>query len=108
MREAAYDRRGGCDRLAVTAPIVPIEERSVRRRGQLFVALAAVAWSSAGVLQRELSVGTATQLAGRALFAFVALAGFVAVSNRGRTIGAFRSMGAAGFARAICTASAPR
>lgn len=90
----------------MTARIVPIEDRSVRRRGQLFVALAAVAWSSAGVLQRELSVGTTTQLAGRALFACVALAGFVAVSNRGRTIVAFRSMGTAGLAVAICTAIA--
>jgi len=33
------------------------------RRGRIYVALAAVAWSSAGVLQRELTVGTATQLA---------------------------------------------
>jgi drug/metabolite transporter (DMT)-like permease len=87
-------------------PIVPIEERSVRRRGQLFVALAALAWSSAGVLQRQISVGTTTQLAGRALFACVALAGFVVVSNRGRTIVVFRSMGTAGFAVAICTAIA--
>jgi drug/metabolite transporter (DMT)-like permease len=90
----------------VTAPIVAIEDRGLRRRGQLFVALAALAWSSAGVLQRELSVGTTTQLAGRALFACVALAGFVAVSNRGRTIVVFRSMGTAGFAVAICTAIA--
>ena len=73
----------------MTVPIVPIEDRSVRRRGQLFVALAALAWSSAGVLQRELSVGTTTQLAGRALFAFAALSAFVAVSNRDRTIVAF-------------------
>lgn len=90
----------------MTAPIVAIEDRGLRRRGQLFVALAALAWSSAGVLQRELSVGTTTQLAGRALFACVALAGFVAVSNRGRTIVVFRSMGTAGFAVAICTAIA--
>jgi drug/metabolite transporter (DMT)-like permease len=90
----------------VTASIVRIEDRNVRRRGQLFVALAALAWSSAGVLQRELSVGTTTQLAGRALFACLALAGFVAVSHRGRTIAAFRSMGVAGFAVAICTAIA--
>jgi drug/metabolite transporter (DMT)-like permease len=90
----------------VTEPVVPIEDKSVRRRGQLFVALAAVAWSSAGVLQRELSVGTTTQLAGRALFACVALVAFVAVSNRGRTFVAFRSMGTAGFAVAISTAIA--
>jgi drug/metabolite transporter (DMT)-like permease len=90
----------------VTAPFVPIEDRNVRRRGQLFVALAALAWSSAGVLQRELSVGTTTQLAGRALFACVALAFFVAVSNRGRAIVAFRSMGTAGLAVAVSTAIA--
>lgn len=90
----------------MAALIAPIEDRSIRRRGQLFVACAAVAWSSAGVLQRELSVDTTTQLAGRALFAFIALAGFVAVSNRGRTIVAFRSMGTAGLAVAVCTAIA--
>jgi drug/metabolite transporter (DMT)-like permease len=77
-----------------------------RRRGQLFVALAAVAWSTAGVLQRELTVDTATQLAGRAVFACVFVGGFVAVTNRGRTVYAFRSMGAAGLAVAACTAIA--
>ncbi len=70
------------------------------------MALAAVAWSTAGVLQRELTVDTATQLAGRALFAFVFIAGYVAVSSRGRVIGAFRSIGAAGIAVAACTAIA--
>ena len=79
---------------------------SSRRRGQLFVALAAVAWSTAGVLQRELTVDTATQLAGRALFAFVFIAGYVAVASRGRVVGAFRSIGAAGLAVAVCTAIA--
>jgi drug/metabolite transporter (DMT)-like permease len=77
-----------------------------RRRGQLFVALAAVAWSTAGVLQRELTVDTATQLAGRALFACIFVGGFVAVTNRGRTVDAFRSMGVAGLAVAACTAIA--
>ena len=42
---------------------------SDQRRGRVFVALAAIAWSTAGLLQRELTVGTATQLAGRAFFA---------------------------------------
>ena len=65
-----------------------------------------MAWSTAGGLQRELSVGTTTQLAGRALFAFVALAVFVALRNRGRTIAAFRSMGLAGLGVAVCTAIA--
>jgi len=77
-----------------------------RRRGQLFVALAAVAWSTAGVLQRELTVDTATQLAGRALFAFLFIACYVAVANRGHVFGAVRSIGAAGLAVAACTAVA--
>lgn len=65
-----------------------------------------MAWSTAGGLQRELSVDTPTQVAGRALFAFVALAIFVAVRNRGGTIAAFRSMGIAGLGVAVSTAIA--
>ena len=88
------------------APIVQVDDRSVRRRGQLFIALAAVAWSTAGVLQRQLSVGTTTQLVWRALFAAIALAGFVAITNRGRTLIAFRSIGIAGVGLAVCLAVA--
>jgi drug/metabolite transporter (DMT)-like permease len=55
--------------------------RSQHRRGQTYVALAALAWSTAGVLQRELHVGLGTQVAGRALFAFTALAIFVAAAQ---------------------------
>lgn len=65
-----------------------------------------MAWSTAGGLQRELSVDTTTQLAGRAFFAFVALALVVSVRYRGRTIAAFRSMGIAGLGVAVCTAVA--
>ena len=68
-------------------------DRSIRRRGQIYVALAALAWSSAGVLQRELSVGTATQVAGRALFAVLGLFAFVAFSERSGVWRAFRSIG---------------
>lgn len=82
------------------------EDSSLHRRGQVFVALAALAWSTAGVLQRGLEIDTTTQLAGRALFAFVALAGFVALFNRGRTIEVFGSMGRAGLAVAVCMAIA--
>jgi drug/metabolite transporter (DMT)-like permease len=90
----------------MAAPVVSTQEQSARRRGQLFVALAAVAWSTAGVLQRELSIDTTTQLAGRALFACLALFGFVALLNRGRLVEAFRTMGRAGLAVALCTAVA--
>jgi drug/metabolite transporter (DMT)-like permease len=79
---------------------------AARRRGQLFVVLAAIAWSTAGVMQRELSVDTATQLAGRAVFAALALAGFVAIMSRGHPVTAFRAVGVAGLAVAVTTAIA--
>jgi drug/metabolite transporter (DMT)-like permease len=71
---------------------------SQHRRGRTFVALAAVAWSTAGILQRELSVGIATQLAGRAFFAALALFAYVAVSDRGAVVHAFRAIGRGGIA----------
>ena len=84
-----------------------MDARGVRRRGQLFVAGAALAWSSAGPLQRELSIGTATQAAGRAVFAALALLAFVAVvEGRAGTARAFASMGRAGVAVAVCLAVA--
>ena len=69
-----------------------------RRRGRAFVALAAVAWSTAGILQRELSVGVATQLAGRAFFAVLGLLAYIAVSERGAVVRAFRAIGRGGLA----------
>src|SRR4029079_15217477 len=83
-----------------------MEALSSHRRGQLYVALGAIAWSTAGVLQRELTVDTPTQLAGRALFAFLALVALVAFFNRDGTWHAFRTMGAAGLAVAGCYAAA--
>jgi len=82
------------------------DDAHARRRGQLFVALAALAWSTAGLLQRALSIDTTTQLAGRALFAFLALLGFVALFNGGSTLAVFRTMGRAGLAVAGCMAVA--
>ena len=82
-------------------------ERSQRqRRGQIYVALAAVAWSTAGVLQRQLTLDTSTQVLGRALFAAAALLAYVAVVDRGRVLQAFRSVGLAGIAVALCVATA--
>jgi len=88
-----------------TSALAPGELRS-RRRGQIFVALAALAWSSAGVLQRELSVGTATQVAGRALVAAFALFAFVALSERGNPLRPLLAMGRAELAVAALTAVA--
>jgi drug/metabolite transporter (DMT)-like permease len=91
---------------AVISSAAVVDARHVRRRGQVYVALAAVAWSSAGVLQRELTVDVATQVAGRALFAMLALLAFVAVSERGSVVRSFTSMGKSGLAVAVCTAIA--
>ena len=92
--------------MRVTRSPVAVNDRSVRRRGQVYVALAAVAWSSAGVLQRELSVGTATQVAGRAFFASLALFAFVALSERRHAIRVFLAIGRAELAVAAFTAIA--
>lgn len=72
----------------------------------MFVALAAVAWSTAGILQRELSVDVATQLAGRAFFAVVALLVYIAAAERGAIARAFRAVGVAGLAIAALMAVA--
>jgi drug/metabolite transporter (DMT)-like permease len=90
----------------VATAAVALDDSRRQRRGQIYVALAAVAWSSAGVLQRQLSLDTATQLAGRALFAAAALLLYVAIVERGRLVSAFRSIGLAGIAVAVCIAVA--
>src|SRR5581483_6660357 len=68
------------------------------RRGRVFVALAAVAWSTAGILQRELHVSIATQLAGRAFFAVLGLLAYIAFAERGAIVTAFRAIGRGGLA----------
>jgi drug/metabolite transporter (DMT)-like permease len=83
-----------------------LDTAASQRRGQVYVALAAIAWSTAGVLQRGLSVNTAAQVGVRAAFAGVALLAWVAVSERGRFVEACRSVGLAGIGFAACLASA--
>lgn len=97
---------GGMVEASLPSAAASVEARAVRRRGQVYVALAALAWSTAGVLQRELSVNTATQVAGRALVAAVALLAFVWFSNRRNTLETFTSIGRAELAVAACTAVA--
>jgi drug/metabolite transporter (DMT)-like permease len=74
------------------------------RRGRLYVALAAIAWSTAGLFQRKLTMDVGTQMAGRALFGALGVAVFVAVAERGRVVRAFRSIGRAGLAVAALMA----
>jgi len=89
-----------------TATATILDAEQTRRRGQIYVALAALAWSTAGVLQRGLSVDTPTQVAARAAFAFVALAAYVAVAERGRVVAASRSVGLAGIGFGVSVAIA--
>jgi drug/metabolite transporter (DMT)-like permease len=90
----------------VASAAVVWDEAGRRRRGQIYVALAAVAWSTAGVLQRQLTLDTSTQVFGRAAFAGVALLGYVAIVERGQVVRGFRSVGGAGIAVALCVAIA--
>jgi drug/metabolite transporter (DMT)-like permease len=77
-----------------------------RPLGSAYVALAALMWSLAGILQRQLHMNLASQLAGRAIFAFFALMVFIAVAERGRLIRAFRAIGRSGLAIAALIAIA--
>jgi drug/metabolite transporter (DMT)-like permease len=91
----------------VTTAALALEvSRRQQRRGQIYVALAAIAWSTAGVLQRQLELDASTQVFGRAVFATLALLAYVAVVERGRVVEAFRSVGLAGVAVAVCVAIA--
>src|SRR4029078_13101037 len=97
--------RGPVSLLAVTtATMTP--QSSQLRRGQIYVALAAVAWSTAGVLQRQLSLDAATQVFGRAVFAATALLVYVSIAERGHVLRAFRVGGLAGMAVAVFVAIA--
>jgi drug/metabolite transporter (DMT)-like permease len=90
----------------VASAAVVWEEAGRRRRGQIYVALAAVAWSTAGVLQRQLTLDTSTQVFGRAAFAAAALLGYVAIVERGQVLRGFKSVGGAGIVVALCVATA--
>lgn len=83
--------------MALTSSAAARLDAGEQRRGQIYVALGAVAWSTAGLAQRDLSVDAATQLGGRAVFAMLALFVFVAVSERDRgVVAAFRGIGRTG------------
>ena len=75
--------------------------RHTTRNGRTAILVAAVAWSLAGLGQRGLDATPATQVAGRALFAFLALLVVVAVTERSGIIGSFRSLGRDGLAVAV-------
>jgi drug/metabolite transporter (DMT)-like permease len=88
----------------VTTATLSVDLAREHRRGRLYVAAAAVAWSTAGLFQRELTVDLATQLAGRAFFAVLAILAFVAVAERGRVVRGFLAIGRAGLVMAALMA----
>jgi drug/metabolite transporter (DMT)-like permease len=79
---------------------------SDEQKGRVFVALAAIAWSTAGLFQRELSVGAGMQVAGRAAFAAAAVAVYVVATERRSTVAAFRAIGRAGLGIVVLLAVA--
>ena len=89
----------GRDRLDVAAA-----RAGARPLGSAYVALAALMWSLAGILQRQLHMSLPSQLAGRAMFAFLALLVFIAIAERGRVVRAFRAIGRPGLAIAALMA----
>jgi drug/metabolite transporter (DMT)-like permease len=79
--------------------------KDLHRRGQIFVAFAAVAWSFAGVLQRGLKLDIPTQAASRSGVAFLALSVVVLIEARrtNQSIVAFvRAPGWSGVLMALC------
>ena len=82
------------------------EAHAEHRRGQALIALAAIAWSTAGLFQRELTLDVPTQMAGRAFFAFLALGAYAAFAERGRVRQAFVAIGRDGIVVAVCMAVA--
>jgi drug/metabolite transporter (DMT)-like permease len=80
----------------MTTATATVDLAGQTRRGRVYVALAAVAWSTAGLFQRELSTSIGTQLAGRAFFAVLGLFAYVAIAERGGVVRAFRSIGRSG------------
>jgi drug/metabolite transporter (DMT)-like permease len=81
-----------------------VRSRSPTRRGRIAILGAALAWSTAGIGQRELDVSPVTQVAGRALFAMIALLALVVAMERRRTVAAFRSIGWVGLLSAVLLA----
>ena len=74
--------KGGLFVLAAKLTDMHPPVKALHRRGQIFVALAALAWSFAGVLQRGLKLDIATQAASRSGVAFLALVVVVIVEAR--------------------------
>ncbi len=78
--------------------MTPVATRRATRNGRIATLSAAVAWSTAGLGQHALDATPATQVVGRALFAFLTLLVVVALTERSGVIASLRSLGLAGAA----------
>jgi drug/metabolite transporter (DMT)-like permease len=74
------------------------------RRGQLLVAAAAIAWSTAGPVQRAVDATPLTQVAIRAGVATAALVAYLLLRKGRGTLAAFRDVGRAGVVVAVSLA----
>jgi drug/metabolite transporter (DMT)-like permease len=106
MPHPALATRAVPELVALRRHVIDSRPVSEEQKGRAFVALAAVAWSTAGLFQRELSVDTATQIAGRAAFAALGLLIYVVAVERRETLRAFRAIGLSGLAVAALIAVA--
>jgi drug/metabolite transporter (DMT)-like permease len=88
-----------------TRPPRPRPRLGTRSLGSAYIALAALAWSLAGILQRQLHMSRTSQIAGRAAFGIVAIFVFVTIAERGRVLRAFRAIGRPGLAIAVLMAA---
>jgi drug/metabolite transporter (DMT)-like permease len=79
---------------------------TLRLRGTLMVASAAICWSTGGLLQRLISADPWTTIFWRAVFAAVFLFAFVLWRDRGRGLRPFKESGWAGIAVGFCFAAA--
>ncbi len=77
------------------------EHVSDSRLGVALVAGAAVSWSTAGYFTHLIHVSIFPMLAWRNLFGGIFMLGFVAVTHRGTTVHAFRTLGRIGWAVAV-------
>ena len=84
----------------------PTDRRATEERPTAIL-VAAVAWSTAGLAQRGLDATPATQVAGRALFAFLALLVVVALTEDRASIASLRALGRDGARVAVFLASPP-
>jgi len=88
-------------------PPPPALDAAARRRGLLLVALAAIVWSTGGLIVRSLEATDVwTTVFWRGVFAALFLAAFIAARDRGRAVQLFRSMGRPGLIVGVCFASA--